>query len=307
MQGIIRLLLLVSVLYIPASAQSPVRADGPGADRVAKASELLGRMRTALGGETKSKEVRSLSLTGTSQRFVRGKETTADISVHLLTPDRFLLIETWKPQPRTFLTVQQAWNGSEFWLDRQVRHAGTDDGSSEFSPEQPGSMNPQLRGASRGMRDAASGNTTVRTETMGAGRNERTVLGMPMPGPQGRELDTAPETMADGKVNRERNVPPAQLAENPGIKAAMASRFRKDFLCLSLVWLGVGKAAQSLRFIHEGVVNDPHGNVEAISITGPDDFAATLFITQADSRPAMISYRETVDRNAGYVVSASPG
>jgi hypothetical protein len=272
-----------------------------------RASELLARSRAALGGEAQLNSVRSLSLSGRFHRQRAGTKISGELKIELLLPDKFLRSENSNPQPLTFVTTLLAVNGRQVWMNRQVNRPTSDDGSVE-QPRGPASASTVEAARASGMRGAAGGNTVTRVNTpTGNTSSEQSVLGARIPTAQGPELNNrAAQISEEKKASSHLRLSSDQAPglKNPGVRAALESQLRKEFISLALVWLMMAPATVPLEFSYGGAVTDPHGNVEAIEIKGPDDFAARLFLDQTTHLPKLLSYRELISRNAGYVVTA---
>jgi hypothetical protein len=283
----------------------PAQARDSTADAAAQAQRLLAKARAALGGDANLKSIRSLSLTGKYRRQGRGGETTGEFKIDLLTPDKFLKTEESNPRLATFVTTLQAVNGDQIWFDRKVNRPTRDDGSAEFAKEQPGRTSP-IATETSGMRGTTAGVTTVRTNPPGTNTTERSVLGMPLPAPQGRGSDTETSKIEAARNAARKPVPGARPPgiENPGVQSALEERLRKEAVCVMFALLLTPPSSFPLTFAHAGEIQTPHGKIEAIEISGPDEFAGRLFIDQSSSRPAMLSYREWINQKAGYVVTA---
>ncbi len=279
----------------------------PQTTEAAGAERLLAKIREALGGEPNLKQVRGLSLSGKYRRPGRTGAITGEVKIDLLAPDKFLKTEESNPQPLIFVTTLQALNGAEAWVDRSVRRPDGDDGSAEIARGRS-AMPSQIANSTTGMRNTAAGNTTTRTTTPGSSRaTERTVLGTNLPTQVGRDRDNPMTRIAEAdKTAGQRRYGDASPPgiKNPGVKSALESQLRKEFVCLSLVWLTTAPASFPLKFSYAGPIKTEQGDVEAVDISGPDEFAARLFVDQTTSRPLMLSYGELVRKNAGYVVSA---
>jgi hypothetical protein len=297
-------LVLAALLAFSLSAQAQSNTEKQ------RAQEVLTKVRAALGGDANLKSVRGLSLTGVQRRFTPGKEIKGEIKVDLLAPDKFLKSEKADVQPMVALTLLQAVNGAQTWIEQQIsKPSRQEDGLAQVGGTQ--STTPiQVTTSTMGMRDITSGTTTIRATPPGAAPTERSVLGMRMPtATGGQERDTSLEKMdeaqraAKQQAVRPTNKPPG--LEDPEIKAAMERQLRKDFLCLSLVWLQRAPASIPLEFTYGGAIKAEHGQIEAIEVSSPDGFAARLFVEQASHRPVMISYPEVMNRKAGYVVSSN--
>jgi len=283
--------------------------DAPtNAETSARAQQLLAKVRASLGGEANLKQMRGLSLSGKYRRPGPTGAITGEIKIDLLAPDKFLKTEESNPQPLIFVTLLQAVNGDQYWVDRQVRRPDRDDGSAEIARGRS-AMPSQIANTTAGMRNTAQGNTTNRTTTPGSSRaTDRNVFGTALPTQQGRDRDNPMTQVGEASKaaaqKRDSGASPPGI-KNPGVRSVLETQLRKEFICLSLVWLTTTPAAFPLEFSYGGEIKNDHGNVEAIDISGPEDFAARLFVDQATARPAMLSYGELIRKNAGYVVSAA--
>jgi hypothetical protein len=293
---------VVSLLFsLPVSAQSNSEQQ--------RAQEVLAQVRAALGGEAHLKTIRGLSLTGEYRHLTPGKEIKGEIKVDWLAPDKFLKSETSAPQPQMTLTVWQVVNGPQVWIEQQVnKPLRREDDLAPVGGTQT-TMPVQVATSTMGMRDTAAGTTTIRATPPGAAPTERTVLGMSLPTAKGgQDGDTSLEKMdeahraAKQQAIRAPNKPPG--LEDPEIKATMERLLRKDFLCLSLVWLQTAPASFPLSFTYGEAIKTEQGVIETIEVSGADGFAARLFVAQASHQPVIISYPETMNRQAGYVISS---
>jgi hypothetical protein len=271
-----------------------------------RAQQLLAKVRAALGGDENLKNLRSLSLFGKYRYRGRAGETSGEIKVDFLAPDKFIRIEDSNPQPLLFLTTIQAVNGNQVWFDRKATRPSRDDGSAEIAREQPGRTTP-IAGETSGMRGTTSGVTTVRTNPPGTNTTERTVLGMPLPAPQGPDNNNniskiEKDRKASAQGQTKSNRPPGM--ENPDVKSVLERQIRKEFACLIFALTLTPRSSFPLEFTYAGEIKTDKSNVEAIEISGPHEFAARLFVDQTSSRPVMLSYRESISRKTGYVVSA---
>jgi hypothetical protein len=97
----------------------------PGAsaqDTAAKAQQLLGQARAALGGE-KLKSVQSLSLTANYRRTLGQMEMSGEATYEFLLPDKMMKTETMSPMPGMEITRVETVNGEDVWEDQQ-QHGG---------------------------------------------------------------------------------------------------------------------------------------------------------------------------------------
>ncbi|MGH9767224.1 MAG: hypothetical protein ACREAB_07295 [Blastocatellia bacterium] len=272
-----------------------------------RTQERITKVREAMGGESNLKRIRDLSLTGKFHRRIRSAETTGEIRIDLLAPDKILITEESNPRPAVFVTRMLAMNGDKVWFDQKTHRPTGDDGSAEFTRRQDGRTSP-IATETSGMRGVTGGSTTVRTNPPGTNTTERTILGMPLPSSQGRDLDTDAKKMEEARKASGRKAPGANRApsiETPDLRSALEKQLRKELACLMFALLLTPPSSLPFEFAYAGPVKSDQGVVEAIDISGPDQFAARLFMDQTNSLPLMLSYGEVVRKNAGYVVSAS--
>jgi hypothetical protein len=296
---------ILLALFFPVICHAQTRDYESSAEAAERARQLIAKIQTALGGEPNFKNLRSLSLLGKYNRRGRAGNTAGEFKIEILAPDKFLKIEESHPQPALFVTTTQVVNGDQIWFDRKTNRPAGDDGSSEIAREQPGRTSP-IAGETAGMRGTTTGRTTVRTNPPGTNTTERTVLGMPLPAPQGRDLNSEID-----KIDRDRkasartpvrgNRPPG--IENPEVRSTLEKQIRKEFGCLVFALTLTPPSSFPLEYIYAGEVKAEKVKVEAIEISGPEGFAARLFVDQASHWPVMISYRELISQKPGYVVS----
>lgn len=298
--------LLLFALSIVIRGQEP-----PRSAEAQRAADLLGKVRESLGGEARVRAIRSLELTGKAHHRVNGTATSGDLKVDLLLPDRFLTTERTMPGPSVNLTILQAVNGPQTWIDRQMKTLARIEDQSSNAADGPSTTPAQVSQSTLGMGNVAAGKTTTRNAnpTTGPTTNERTLLGMRMPTAMaGQERDTSLERMAEETRAAKQERPGTNRrpgVEDPEVKSALEVQLRNDFVCLSMALLQSSPASFPIATTHGGVIETEHGKIETIDLTGPEEFAARLFIDQKSSRPAMISYRQMINPKAGYVVSGS--
>lgn len=275
-----------------------------------KAAAILAKLRAAIGEEARLRSMRSLSATGRYRRRSGKVETAGEVRLEILLPDKILITEKSSPRPSVTVNMLQAVNGDKFWVDRQVSSAAGEDESVSQSTGLQNSAPTQVSNSTIGMRDTVNGRTSVRNDIPAGGQaTERTMLGMRIPTSSAEGRGSGLE-----QLNQERrsaqgspaggNRPPG--LENPSVKSSLESQARKDFLCLALALGQTATPGTKLSFSHGGLVNAGPRSLDAIEIAGPDEFAARMFIDQATSRADMISYREIIMPNAGYIVSTDP-
>ena len=78
---------------------------------------------------------------------------------------------------------------------------------------------------------------------------------------------------------------------DPKMLAAQTRAIRQEFARSLLSWLLVGPPAVPLEFNYAGEAEARDGKADAIDVTGPDGFAARLFLDKQTHRPLLLSYR----------------
>ena len=151
-------LALVLLFMFPATVWAQTANSNPSA----KTQKLIEQFRQKLGGDEKLKTVHSLSLTGKYRNLTRAGETTGELKLDLLLPDRFLRTEKSDPKNLTTVTVTQALNGDQAWVDNSVIRASGDDGAINPNPD-PLASGTTISTGTMGMRGAATGTTSVRS------------------------------------------------------------------------------------------------------------------------------------------------
>lgn len=87
-------------------------------DAAAKAQQLIAQARAAIGGE-KLKSLTSLSATGNLRRKLGQMDTSGEVQIDLLLPDKMLRTETMTMMGGVELTRVEAISGSNVWMDQQ--------------------------------------------------------------------------------------------------------------------------------------------------------------------------------------------
>ncbi len=277
-----------------------------------QAEALLGKVRESIGGETRVRAVRSLEITGKAHhRLTGGATTIGELKIDLMLPDRYLTTERTAPRPSVNLTILQAVNGSETWIDRQVKTLSRVEDQPYTGADGPTTTPPQIAQSTLGMGNVTAGKTTTRNSnpTTGSTTNERTLLGMRLPTAMaGQERDTQLERMAEETRAAKQDRPATNRrpgVEDPAVKSALEVQLRNDFVCLAVALLQNTPPSFPVTMTHGGTLDTEQGKIETIDLAGPEEFAARLFIDQKSARPAMISYRQLINPTAGYVVSGN--
>lgn len=298
-------LALALLMVFPAAAL----AQSANSDQSARTQKMIEQFRQKLGGEEKLKTVRSLSLNGKYRNVTRTGETSGELKLDVLLPDKLLRTEKSDPKNLTTVTLTLALNGDQAWVDNSVIRASGDDGAINPNPD-PLASGTTISTGTMGMRGAATGTTSVRsTSPAGNVTTERSVLGMNIPNSaNGRppndtleKLENERRASGEAKPAEARPRPPNTKSAN----AALENRLKKELAAFHLVWLAAAPETFPLLFNFAETLQTANGPVEAIEITGADEFAARLFLDQRTMLPSMISYRDFVFPSAGYVVSAS--
>jgi hypothetical protein len=66
---------------------------------------------------------------------------------------------------------------------------------------------------------------------------------------------------------------------------------RQDISRLMLGWFGMSHPSVAVEFAYAGEAESPDGRAHVIDVTGPDNFAARLFIDQETNLPLMLTYK----------------
>jgi hypothetical protein len=75
------------------------------------------------------------------------------------------------------------------------------------------------------------------------------------------------------------------------MNAAALRSARQDISRLMLGWFGMSHPSVPVEFSYAGEAESPDGRAHVIDVTGPDNFAARLFIDQDTSLPLMLTYK----------------
>lgn len=111
------------VLFVAALAIVELFPNANAQDAVAKAQQLIAQARTALGGE-KLKSLTSLSATGTLRRKLGQMDTSGELQIDLLMPDKLMRVETTTLMGSVELTRMEAMTGDKVWTDQQTSGGG---------------------------------------------------------------------------------------------------------------------------------------------------------------------------------------
>ncbi len=302
--GLFLLSPLISSGPVSSAPQSPVPPPVAGVPDEAALSRLLSQVEEARGGPGPS----SLTMVGKFRRTSGSAVVEGEIQIEMLLPDKLLKTEKTNARQRTVVTLQQALSGEVAWVDRRVTQSLGDDGAGETTRGAAGMNRPEGI-QTRGMRDVVGGTSVNRIEMPGATvGTERTVMGMPIPQPGGPDASRSPGSIRDAAIQTaepSRTGPPG--IENPEVQAALRDQLLREFACLTYAWFSHIPASFPLRASYGGVQTSENGAVEAIDLTGPNQFAARLFVDQASHRPLLLSYRDLLPRNVGYLTTARSG
>lgn len=109
-------------------------------DATAKAQQLIAQARAAIGGE-KLKSLTSLSATGSLRRKLGQMDTSGEVQIDLLLPDKMLRTETMTMMGGIELTRIEAVNGTNVWTDQQ----NSGHGGANVMIRRPGGDTPQAQ------------------------------------------------------------------------------------------------------------------------------------------------------------------
>ena len=275
----------------------------------AAAEQAFANLKIALGGEEQIKAIRSLSFTAAEKKFTPGKEIKTELKVEWLLPDKFYKLEKTEAQKNATVTITQILNGADVWIDRQINSPNGGDEAIANVRGQQTTTPAQIANSTIGLKDAASGTSTMRTNTStSATSTERTMLGMAIPRPMGgKDKDTDLQTLTEEKQAAKQKVIATNKKpgiDNPGIQNQMELDLKDDFQGLSLVLFA--SLTASMKLTNFEVIKAAEGKfIEAIDLTGRGEYQARLFLDQATHLPIMLSYRALRNPNAGYVATTS--
>ncbi len=102
--------LLTSFITFDPLPKLPLQDD---AKKAARAQELLQQARAAIGSD----QVKSLSITGTTRQIMGERETSGELEIEMLLPDKFLKASVMSPIPGVEITRLEALNGEVVWTD----------------------------------------------------------------------------------------------------------------------------------------------------------------------------------------------
>jgi hypothetical protein len=94
-------------------------------------------------------------------------------------------------------------------------------------------------------------------------------------------------------------VPPAhggmvirvQTPDDPGGATSLRKRTRAELTRLALLSLGAAPAGTTLTVRHGGEAEAPEGRAHLLDLSGPDDFAARLFVDVKTHLPLLVSFK----------------
>lgn len=96
-------------------------------------------------------------------------------------------------------------------------------------------------------------------------------------------------------------------ADGPNSQAVADDAVRAEMARFLLGFLLTGPSSVPLQYAYVGEAEAPEGKAEAIDVTGPNKFAARLFIDQKTHRPLMLSYRGRAPRMTVQTFTGPPG
>ena len=112
MRFVLLLTLLTSAFAFDPLPKLSAQDDAKKAER---AQEMLKQVRAALGSD----KVKSLSITGTQRQKVGENETSGDLELEMLLPDKFFKASSFNPIANIEITRIEVLNGETVWSDIQ--------------------------------------------------------------------------------------------------------------------------------------------------------------------------------------------
>jgi hypothetical protein len=79
---------------------------------------------------------------------------------------------------------------------------------------------------------------------------------------------------------------------------AMQEQVRADFTRLLIVWLLTAPASSQVEFNYDQELETKDGKVDALRVTGANDFTMALYVDQQTHRPVMLAYRALMPRRS---------
>ena len=113
-------LIIQSPLARRLSKENLASAIGQNSNR---AQEVLKQAREALGGEAKLKTIQSLSATAKYRRVIQGADTSGELEVEMLLPDKYIKNETMSMMGAEITRVE-ALSGDKAWADTRSGGSG---------------------------------------------------------------------------------------------------------------------------------------------------------------------------------------
>ena len=149
---ILTLALTVSLIALAQQRTAPASS---ATDPTARAQEVIKQARTAIWDETKSRPLESLTINATSRTVQGERQSTNEVTLDVLLPDKFLQTTSRNVGAAEF-TSMIGINGTQTWTDfRQpefggspdgmaMRRGGNDGGASREGQEIPSNALPQV-------------------------------------------------------------------------------------------------------------------------------------------------------------------
>ena len=133
-----RNLLFALLLTITLSLAVLAQHNNASSDSKARAEEVLKQARAAIWDETKSKPLKSLSISATTHRSRGGNEIATDTTVDILLPDKFLRTDLSHFGVGSELANIRAINGDQTWFDVKLSGGGPIGLGGGMAPPPPG-------------------------------------------------------------------------------------------------------------------------------------------------------------------------
>jgi len=156
MHRILFALTLVIVAPLTALAQQTAEPAAPAADPKARAQAVLNQARAVIWDETKFKPLQSLTINATSRRVQGQTESTTEMTLDVLLPDKFLQTTVRFLGAAEFTSIL-AVNGAQTWSDFKQPGAGLDIGAAKAAMAGGSGAKADIRGKKETTGDSPSG------------------------------------------------------------------------------------------------------------------------------------------------------
>lgn len=238
----------------------------------ARAQAVLKQAREALGGDANLSAIKSLAINGDFSTVMGGREVKGDVKIEMLMPDKFQRTIKTSFGPM-LLTRIETVNGNLVWMDTksEMAMAGADMGGFGGGAGRSGGGGFGGGGGEGGGGGGFGGGGGGR----GGGRGGGMGGGMGAPGGRGGGMNPVLS-------------PEAQAAAEKMIKA--------DYARFYIALLAGSPANSAFDFSYDRELEIKDGKLDAVKVSGPDEFVMWLTFDQKTHLPWMLAYRAEAPR-----------